>query len=86
MPPSRISSELLLVGNIVPTSTRNILRSGPQSETILDKCNAEPSPTSVLGSMRLCNKKVNRKPTNWKDIETSIFHRKEKRVPVGSLL
>jgi hypothetical protein len=26
---------------------------------------------------------VRRKPTNWNDIDTSIFQRKEKRVPVG---
>jgi hypothetical protein len=29
------------------------------------------------------SKYVSKKPTNWKDIETSMFHRKENREPVG---
>jgi len=51
-PPSRVSLRATPIGAIVSTSTRTILQSAPQSESVLNKGDAEPSSTSVLGSMR----------------------------------
>ena len=45
VPPSRVSA------GAVPVGTRSVLQSCSQSETVLNKCNAKPSPTPVLGSV-----------------------------------
>jgi hypothetical protein len=31
----------------------------------------------------VCRRYVRRNPTNWKDIDTSMFHRNENNEPVG---
>ena len=51
VPPSWVSPGVAPVGAIVSCSTRNFLHPGPESEPVLNECDAEPSSTSVLGSV-----------------------------------
>ena len=51
-PPSRVSLGAAPVDAVVSASIRKFIYPGPQSEPVLDKSDAEPGSTSVLGGVR----------------------------------
>ena len=42
-----------------------------------------PARAPIFAACVVCRRYVRRKPTNWKEIETSMFQRKENTVPVA---